>query len=100
MQADEYRRMYELENQYWWFVARRQLALRLLKKALGKPTQSPVIVDIGCGTGAVLQELAKFSFPIGIDMSPLALGFCQSRNLCNLVVGRGERLPVESNSVD
>src|SRR5689334_12528066 len=99
MQADEYKRMYELESHYWWFVARRRLALRLLRKTLPQEGKAQVL-DLGCGTGAVLQELSKFSWPVGIDMSPLALQFCQSRNLCDLVVGRGENLPIKSNSFD
>src|SRR5690349_15145919 len=98
MQADEYRRMYELESHYWWFVARRRLALKLLRKTLS--VESPKVLDLGCGTGAVLQELSSFTTPYGVDMSPLALGFCRSRNLCNLAVGRGENLPIRSETMD
>lgn len=99
MQADEYRRMYELESHYWWFVARRRLALRLLRRSLRKNGR-PRILDLGCGTGAVLQELAQFSEPIGLDMSPLALDFSRSRNLSRLIVGRGERVPIRTGSLD
>lgn len=104
MQADEYRRMFQLESHYWWFVARRRLALRLLKKALRiqstihKP--QPTVLDLGCGTGAVLKDLSEFSNPIGLDMSQVALGFCRTRGLRHLVVGRGEKLPIKSGSVD
>jgi SAM-dependent methyltransferase len=99
MQADEYRRMFELESHYWWFVARRRLALKLLKKGL-RQKDSPTVLDLGCGTGAVLQELTAFSNPVGVDMSPLALDFCRTRNLTNLIVGRGESLPFRTASVD
>ena len=44
MQPDEYRRMYELESHYWWFVARRRLALRMLKKAIGVTEETPKIL--------------------------------------------------------
>ncbi len=106
MHADEYRRMFELENRYWWFVARRRLALKLLRTALSEtangqpPTANRRILDLGCGTGAVLQELAAFGTPIGVDMSPLALGFCRERGLTGLVIGRGEHIPIRSGSVD
>src|SRR5688572_20889123 len=119
MQADEYRRMFELESHYWWFVARRRLALRLLRRALtknekrksindnlGTPdhrfqiTDHTKVLDLGCGTGAVLKDLAEFSNPIGLDMSPVALSFSRSRGLSDLVVGRGEHLPFRSCSVD
>ena len=116
MQADEYRRMFELESHYWWFVARRRLALRLLRRALRKnekrktkndslpdprpQTPNPTVLDLGCGTGAVLQDLSEFSHPIGLDLSPVALGYSHSRGLTDLVVGRGEHLPFRSESVD
>jgi SAM-dependent methyltransferase len=106
MQADEYRRMYELESHYWWFVARRRLALKLLRNALGQTANdgsghaNAKILDLGCGTGAVLHELASSSDPIGLDMSPLALRFCQDRGIKGLVIGRGERIPVQTGSVD
>jgi SAM-dependent methyltransferase len=35
MNPDEYARMFELEDRYWWFVGRRRLALRLLDHATG-----------------------------------------------------------------
>jgi len=115
MQADEYRRMFQLESHYWWFVARRRLALRLLKKSLEKSEKlkgkknltdpsslipRPSVLDLGCGTGAVLNDLSEFSNPIGLDMSQVALGFCHTRGLSHLVVGRGEHLPIRNESVD
>lgn len=100
MQADEYRRMHELESHYWWFVARRRLALSLLRRHLPSAPGAPTVLDLGCGTGAVLQELTEFSQPIGLDMSPLALEFCQGRGLHRLAIGRGETLPLKDASVD
>lgn len=111
MQADEYRRMYGLESHYWWFVARRRLALGLLKNGLGlgkggdptdpdESTSKRLTLDLGCGTGAVLEDLQSISQPIGLDMSPLALQFCQERGLCRLLIGRGEWLPLRSNTID
>lgn len=100
MQADEYRRMHELESHYWWFVARRRLALSLLRRFLPASPAPARILDLGCGTGAVLQELTAFSHPIGLDMSPLALEFCRGRGLSRLAIGRGETLPLQNSSVD
>lgn len=99
MQTDEYRRMYELEDHYWWFVGRRNLALKLLRKYLPK-AQRPTILDLGCGTGVVSRELSQWSEPISLDMSPLALRFCQERNLTRPVLARSERLPLQDGQVD
>ena len=138
MNPDEYTRMYQLEDRYWWFVGRRRLALRLLRKALGagsgvsglgsrvtglgsrvpdgevvdpkNPTPHPRpqtldptpprILDLGCGTGVILGEMTQWAEPIGLDISELALKFCQKRGLGNLVQARGEHLPIQTGSVD
>jgi len=110
--TDEYRRMFELEDRYWWFVARRRLALGLLRKALAaKGTcpatgfstlqpAPPLVLDLGCGTGVVLRELREWALPVGLDMSPVALEFCRRRSLDDLVVAKGERLPIGDGRFD
>ncbi len=100
MQTEEYARMYELEDRYWWFVARRRLMIGLLRKFLRPASESPRILDLGCGTGVVSRDLAAWSRPFGIDMSPLALGFCRQRGLSRLVRGRGEALPFSDGTFD
>lgn len=87
MNPGEYERMYSLEDRYWWFVGRRFLALRLLKKYAPEGR----ILDIGCGTGVVLGELPESA--VGLDMSPLALEFSAKRGLRQLIQGDGEALP-------
>jgi len=94
---EEYRRMYDLEDHYWWFVGRRNLATGLLKRYAPKASQ---VLDLGCGTGVVLRELNAWAKPIGLDMSELALGFCRERGLERLVQGDGQALPLADNSVD
>src|SRR5580698_6205175 len=90
--------MFEMEDHYWWFVGRRQLAIGLLKANVS--ADRPDILDIGCGTGVVLRELSVWSQPIGLDMSDLALGFCRQRSLDRLIIGDGSCLPIRENQVD
>ena len=99
MNPDEYRRMFELESHYWWFVARRRLAFLLLNSALpGVPR--PRVLDLGCGTGAFAVELAEHGEPVGADMSRLALDFARSRGSFGLVQADGSALPFQSESFD
>jgi SAM-dependent methyltransferase len=100
LNPDEYARMFELEDRYWWFVGRRQLALSLLKKYLRARDPKPVILDLGCGTGVVSRELSSWAAPVSLDMSPLALKYCRQRGLGRLVMGDGQKLPVATGSVD
>ena len=100
MNPSEYRRMFDLEDHYWWFVGRRQLALGLLKRCFPSAKERPTILDLGCGTGVVLREMLPWANPVGLDMSTHALGFCQERRLGQLVQGDGEHLPLTSGSID
>ncbi len=89
--------MHDLEDRYWWFVGRRHLAFRLLRKfTSGRPS----VLDLGCGTGVISSELANWSEPISLDMSILALNFCRERGVKRLVQARGEWLPIGADSVD
>ena len=98
MNPDEYTKMYELEDHYWWFVGRRELALGLLKQH--SPTELPAVLDLGCGTGVVLRELNSWAKPVGLDMSHLALGYCQERTIKRLVQGDGAKLPLADCQMD
>ncbi|MBX3095770.1 MAG: class I SAM-dependent methyltransferase [Fimbriimonadaceae bacterium] len=86
--------MRRLEDHYWWFVARRQLALDLWRKYA--PT-GPVL-DLGCGTGAVAAEVARTAPVVGLDFTHLALRHAQERGLRQLVRGDGARLPLAEDS--
>ena len=99
MNPDEYTRMFELESHYWWFVARRRLARRLLLQAL-PDVASPRVLDLGCGTGAFAADLAAFGDPVGADMSRLALDYARSRGSFGLVQADGSALPFASESFD
>jgi SAM-dependent methyltransferase len=96
---DEYRRMFELESHYWWFIARRRLAFRLLRLALSG-VAGPRILDLGCGTGAFDIELGEYGEPIGADMSRLALDFARTRGKFGLVQADGSALPFKNTSFD
>ncbi|MBV6458155.1 MAG: Ubiquinone biosynthesis O-methyltransferase [Fimbriimonadaceae bacterium] len=97
MQTDEYARLFEAENNYWWYVARRHCAATLLSR---HTAPDATVLDLGCGTGALMTELsAKGMKPVGIDMSPQALGFSKSRGLPGLVLARGEAIPIKSDAV-
>lgn len=98
MNPAEYDRMYNLEDRYWWFVSRRELVLDIVRR-LSLP-HDPVIVDVGCGTGATAAALSKIGSVVCVDVSPLALDYCRQRGLGNLLEARAEYLPLEPGSAD
>lgn len=93
MNPPEYARMFETEGRYWWFVSRRRLARTLLAGCNPKGR----VLDLGCGTGAFLDELPGDA--VGLDFSPLALQFCRQRGLDGLVQGDAQRLPFRDGAL-
>ncbi len=97
MQTEEYQKMRDLEDHYWWFVSRRRLALSLLAEYFPDPTLG---LDLGSGTGAFLSELQSKFRCLGMDFSPHALAFSKERGLVDLIQGDAERIPLHSDSID
>ncbi len=89
--------MYELEDTYWWFVARRELALSILRE---EGLSGATLLDVGCGTGAGQSAFAEFGTVYGVDFSQEALEFSGSRGLTLLTKANAEKLPIRTCSVD
>lgn len=115
MRPSELAKMFELEDTYWWFVGRRELARELLVRYLDRgPSIAPgaggnaaptrparrILLDVGCGTGATLKAIADLGVAVGIDRSPEALRFCRQRGIRDLALATGEALPIRTGSVD
>lgn len=98
MEPAEYRRMFELEDRYWWFLAKRALVRMLIDDYAPRPA---VAVDIGCGTGGPLAALSAIGGTwIGTDRSELALAFCRQRNLTRTFQASAEAIPLASGCAD
>jgi len=71
---------YELEDTYWWFVARNRIVIELTNKYT---TLAPddYVLDFGCGTGGFASLLAKNYNVICIDSSEIAIEYCKKRGL-------------------
>lgn len=97
MGPDEYTYMYNLENYHWWFMSRRKFLLRLIQ-SLRK--QSPVILDVGAGTGGNLLALSNYGDAFGIDISEKAVAFCRERGLKNIIQCPAERIEYPDKTFD
>ena len=100
MKHEEYERMYRFEDRYWWFVARRHLIVSLLEQHYPRDGQLQIL-DIGCGTGKMLDELSAFGTVVGADYAPEALEFCVTRGVgAELARADVRRLPFADASFD
>lgn len=68
----------KVEEEHWWFCARRQIVEKLVRQLL-PPADDVSIIDVGCGTGANIAALCKEYHGIGIDPSADAIGFASRR---------------------
>lgn len=96
----DYATTYRLEDHNWWFVGTRAICLDLLDDALGPSAAPRRILDVGCGTGLLLERLATRGRPVGVDVSSIALDFCRLRNGGPLIQADGTRLAVADSSFD
>jgi SAM-dependent methyltransferase len=97
MEAREYERSFALEGEHWWFCAKRALVSSLLPRygwAGGRG------LDLGCGTGGMLEALIGHGTWVGVDAEPRALAFSKKRGLTRLAGASGLALPVRDGVFD
>ena len=84
MNADEVHKMAAVEASHWWYVGTREICLSLLMPHIA--SRRPLrILDMGCGTGGNLTELARLGQARGIDFDPLCVDYTRRRGLeCSL----------------
>lgn len=81
-----YHTNFELEDSYWWFVARNYIIKELTKKYSNLQVGDTVL-DVGCGTGGFAAGISDTYKTVCMDTSPLALEYCKKRGLTDLHQG-------------
>ncbi len=98
----EYERIAARYDRRWSFYVEATIRKMLRRLAL-RPGDK--VLDVGCGTGALLQAVAR-AFPgvvlAGVDLSSEMLGVARSKIGCSVKLrqGRAETLPFESEAFD
>jgi SAM-dependent methyltransferase len=59
MERAVFDRMAELDQEHWWFLARRRILDQLIERVVRPPVQARVL-EVGCGTGHNLPMLGRF----------------------------------------
>jgi SAM-dependent methyltransferase len=100
-EAAYYDQLHRMEQQHGWFVGLRAIARTFLRaEGVHEPA---VFLDAGCGTGAVLTDVAAAlgaRQKAGIDLSPDALKHCLSVGLRQVSVAGVDALPFASGAAD
>ena len=91
----------KLEENYWWFKARRNILSVFLDLIENK--ESKTILEIGCGTGGNLKYLFnKFRYRIGLEYNDEAISFAKNKLPINTEIVKGDAncLNVPEKSAD
>src|ERR1700719_1793995 len=99
MRREEYATMFRVEETHWWYKALHRLIFQTLEAEL-PDWREKKIVDVGCGTGAILKQLGNPEKNVGIDLAPEAISFCRRRGLNNVQQGDIHALPFPDASFD
>jgi SAM-dependent methyltransferase len=84
MEQHLYHDMNRLEHSHWWFLARREIITSVIEAYV--PHRAPVL-DVGCGTGFVLERLQGDYEAHGIDTAEVAVDFCRAKGLTRIHLG-------------
>jgi SAM-dependent methyltransferase len=101
MQADEYRKLAEMEDRMWYFRALHRRRAHWLARLL-RPGPARVL-DAGCGTGGFIKGL-RAAHPgwrmSGVDRSPLACRLARERSGAEITEGSVTALPFADGTFD
>ena len=88
MKKNEYYKMFEFENDYWWYRGLHELTwYYVVKLKRLKPDRELRILDAGCGTGRMMELLDRYGTIEGIDHAEEAISLCKKRGLKNAQKG-------------
>ena len=94
-----YEILFESEEDHWWLASRRRMVVDWVRQRY--PGRHDLrILDVGCGTGMMLVEMARMGQAQGIDASDEALAFCRRRGLTAVQKGNVLELPFADGSFD
>lgn len=90
--------MLEVDERHWWYRGRRRVVgAELSRLELPRPAE---ILDAGCGSGRMLQELVRYGHVSGVELDPRAAAVARARGHGDVRVGSLEELPWEDHAFD
>jgi SAM-dependent methyltransferase len=88
----------DIDEHHWWYRGRRRIVRAELDRLVLGP--DPRILDAGCGSGRMLQELAAYGEVSGIELDEDAAEMAAQRGWGEVKVGRLEELPWDDATFD
>lgn len=86
MEPNIYTLMASLEENHWWFAARRAIAERIIEQ-LGLPPDASIL-DAGCGTGGNLAMLSRHGRVHAMELDDQARQIANAKGIARVLSGR------------
>lgn len=84
MDASHLQELIDLEENYWWHVAKRRLVTSILTRRFPAPG---IVVEGGIGSARNLVEFQQLGYDVyGLDVMPESVSYAQSRGLEHVFV--------------
>tara|TARA_B100000965_G_C19481406_1_gene708699 strand:- start:80 stop:871 length:792 start_codon:yes stop_codon:yes gene_type:complete len=76
----EFERMAKVERKHWWFKNLHNLVYFVIQSFR---FSSPKILDLGCGSGGLMEflKIKGYNKLIGVDISEFGINYCKQKNL-------------------
>jgi len=98
MEQHEYQTLFDIEDDYWWYVGLRELVFSTMNQYSHRENGFKVL-DAGCGSGGVLKRLDRYS-SYGFDFSDEAIFFCQKQGIKNISKASIHHIPYNDHCFD
>ena len=98
MEESEFQAMLDESQRHWWYRGRRRIVCDTLDGL--RPPPSTRILDAGCGSGAMLDELARYGEITGVEPHPLGVAAAHRAGHPRVVRARVEELPFAAASFE
>lgn len=86
------------DESHWWYRGRRRVLRAELDRLHAPPGAR--LLDVGCGSGRTLDELAVYGLPSGVDLSDRAVRTARERGHLDVLRAPAEDLPFAEGAFD